>query len=301
MKALEVADYGIIGEGEITMCELADAIENNLDLHTVDGLIFKKVNSYHITKQRREVMDLDSLPFPDYDGFEFGELMSRAPTDVFAFADENFAMLTFSRSCPYNCTFCFHSSGTKYRQRSLDSVFKELDMLTSKYTIKNIAITDELFAAKKEYVNEFCVRIKKYNIGFSVALRVDIVTRELLTMLKDSGCLSIGYGLESADNKILKSMRKNITIEQIENALILTNEVGINMQANFIFGDIAETVETSNNTINWWLAHNEFQINLRFIIVFPGTYLYKYACEKKLSLIRYNLLKTVAHMLMFQN
>lgn len=220
---------------------------------------------------------------------------------VFAFADENFAMLTFSRSCPYNCTFCFHSSGTKYRQRSLDSVFKELDMLTSKYTIKNIAITDELFAAKKEYVNEFCVRIKKYNIGFSVALRVDIVTRELLTMLKDSGCLSIGYGLESADNKILKSMRKNITIEQIENALILTNEVGINMQANFIFGDIAETVETSNNTINWWLAHNEFQINLRFIIVFPGTYLYKYACEKKLSLIRYNLLKTVAHMLMFQN
>lgn len=279
MIALEVADYGVIGEGEETICELSEALENSLDLQTVDGLIYKNENIYHITNQRKEIMDLDSLPFPDYEGFEFGEVITKSPSDIYAFVEGNFAMVSFGRSCPYNCTFCFHSSGTKYRKRSLNSIFKELDILVSIYAIKNIAITDELFAVNKEYVNEFCERIRKYNIGFVVSLRVDIITKELLLMLKDSGCISVGFGLESADNSILKSMRKNITVEQIDEALTLCNEVGLNAQGNFIFGDIEETVDTANNTINWWLAHPQFQIALHFIVVYPGTYLYKYACK----------------------
>lgn len=280
MIALEVADYGVIGEGEITICELAEAFEKGLDLQTVDGLIYKKESIYNITNQRKEIMDLDTLPFPDYEGFEFKEVINKSPSDIYAFVDGNFAMVSFGRSCPYNCTFCFHSSGTKYRKRSLNSVFRELDIIVLKYKIKNIAITDELFAAKKDYVNEFCERIKKYNIGFVVSLRVDIITKEILQMLKNSGCISVGFGLESADNSILKSMHKNITVEQIDNALTLCNEVGLNAQGNFIFGDIEETIETANNTISWWLAHPQFQIALHFIVVYPGTHLYNYACQK---------------------
>ncbi len=282
MEALETAEYGIIGEGEVTICELAMALEKGSAKNQVDGLIFKEHGQWVVTGQRKEIMDLDSLPYPDYEGFEFDQVLTKMPTDIYAFAGSHFATIGFGRSCPYNCTFCFHPSGSKYRQRTLDSIFKELDFLLERYPIKNLAITDELFAYKKEYVYEFCSRIKKYNIGFVVSLRVDIVTKELLQLLKDSGCLSVCFGLESADNRILKSMRKNITVEQIEDTLTLANEVGINSQGNFIFGDLEETFETATNTLNWWEGHPQFQIALHWIVVYPGSYLYKVACERGL-------------------
>ncbi|ADY54930.1 Radical SAM domain protein [Syntrophobotulus glycolicus DSM 8271] len=280
MQALETADYGVIGEGEITMCELAGVLENHTDLTLVDGIVFHNGTEWSITKPRKEIMDLDSLPYPDYEGFEYGEVLSKKPSDIYSFMDSNVLTMTFGRSCPYNCTFCFHPSGSKYRQRSLDSVFTELDYLISNYTINNLAITDELFARNFEYAAEFCKRIKQYNIGWIVSLRVDIVSKELATMLRDSGCLSVNLGLESADNRILKSMRKNITIEQIDNALSILYEVGLNAQGNFIFGDLEETLETASNTIRWWEAHPQYQIHLHWIVVYPGSYLYKVACEK---------------------
>lgn len=280
MQALEIADYGIVGEGEITICELADALENNKEIETVDGLVYKKSSEWILTNPRAEIMDLDSLPFPDYEGFEFGELLKRQSLDLYGFDGGNTATVTFGRSCPFNCTFCFHTSGSKYRQRSLDSIFQELDFLVSKYPLDNLVIADELFAYNKAYVEEFCQRVQKYKFNFCVTLRVDIADKKLLQMLKDSGCLSVGFGLESADNKILKSMRKHITVEQIENALALASEVGLLISGCLIFGDLEETYETAMNTINWRLAHLQYTIAMNWIIVFPGSHLYEVACEK---------------------
>lgn len=282
MKALEIADYGIVGEGEITICELADVLENKQEIETVDGLIYKKSSEWVLTNPRAEIMDLDSIPFPDYEGFEFGELFKRQPFDLYGFEKGNTATVAFGRSCPFNCTFCFHSSGSKYRQRSLNSIFKELDFLIEKYPLENLVINDELFAYKKDYVEEFCQRIKTYRLKFFVTLRVDMVDKKLLQMLKDSGCVGIGFGLESADNRILQSMRKHTTVEQIENALALSAEVGILSVGNFIFGDLEETVETATNTINWWLNHPQYTISMAWIIVFPGSHLYKVACEREI-------------------
>lgn len=282
MQALKTADYGIIGEGEITICELAEALENKRKISTVDGIVYKKKCVWAVTNPRAEIIDLDSMPFPDYEGFEFAKLLTKIPTDIYALSGNrgNVVTVSFGRSCPFNCTFCFHTSGSTYRQRSLDSIFMELDQLLEKYPIDTLAITDELFAYKHDYVEEFCRRIKKYNISFVISLRVDVVTKELLQKLKDNGCLSVSVGLESADNRILKSMRKQITVEQIDRALTLANEVGVNMQGNFIFGDLEETVETAMNTINWWKEHPEFQIALHWIVVYPGSHLYKVACER---------------------
>lgn len=282
MEALETADYGMIGEGEITVCELAEAIEGKRDFHSVDGLIFREGDSWTITNPRAEIMDLDSLPYPDYDGFEFGEMLDKIPVDIYSHGKGRFGCMSFGRSCPFNCTFCFHPSGTKYRKRSLESVFREVDYLIERFGIKNISVTDELFAAKPSDVKNFCTEIKKRNIGFAISLRVDSVNREMLQLLKDHGCIQIGFGLESADNRILKSMNKHITVEQIENALALCNEVGINAQGNFIFGDEAETVETAHNTIQWWKNHPQYTIQCHLIALYPGSILYQHACERGL-------------------
>jgi len=280
MEALEIADYGMIGEGEITICELAEALEGKRDTHTVDGLIFKENESWTITRPRAEIMDLDSLPYPDYEGFEFNELLSKTPTDLFGFGKDRFGFLSLARSCPFNCTFCFHPSGTRYRRRSMKSAFQEIDYLIEHFDIHNVNITDELFLSKMEDVRAFCTEIKKRNIGFSISLRVDKVNREMLELLRDHGCIQIGFGLESADNRILKSMNKRITIEQIDNALALCNEVGIKAQGNFIFGDEAETVETAENTIKWWREHPQYSIRTALIILYPGSVLYQNACKR---------------------
>jgi len=280
MKALEIADYGMIGEGEITICELADAVEGLRDRHQVAGLIFKENDKWVITIQREEITDLDSLPYPDYEGFEYAKVLDKIPTDIYALNKGRFGFVSFGRSCPFNCTFCFHPSGTKYRKRSIDSVFAEIDYLIEHYGIRNIAVTDELFVRRIEDVREFCKRIKERNIGFVISLRVDMVNREMLTLLRDSGCLSIGFGLESADNTVLKSMKKHITVEQIDEALGMCYELGINCMGNFIFGDQAETVETVSNTINWWKAHPQYLIALHLIVLYPGSELYKIAISK---------------------
>lgn len=282
MEALELADYGIIGEGELTICELACELETaERDIQAVKGIIYRdKGNDWVITQLREEIACLDEIPFPDYEGFEFGELLVKTPIDAYAFAEGSAAYVSFGRSCPYRCTFCFHPSGTKYRKRSLSNAFQEVDWLVSHYGIKNIVITDELFARDFSYVEEFCQQIKQRELGFAVSLRVDNIDEALVKILKESGCLSINLGLESADNRVLKSMRKNITIAQIENALNILSKYHINLQGNFIFGDVEESLETARNTLAWWKAHPEYFIKLGFITVYPGSELYHIACKK---------------------
>jgi len=279
MIALEYADFGVISEGEITINELCNSLENSRKFSEIDGIIYKSGNSYMITKPRKEMENIDSIPWPDYKGFEIEKYLGISPPGISGLNRKNTVFMVTSRSCPYNCTFCFHTSGKKYRQRSLDDFFEELDYLVSRYSIEFICMADELFANKIERVKEFCERMRKYNIKWFAQFRVDDITPEILALLKDSGCEIMGFGLESADNRILKSMRKGTTVKQIERALKLVYEAGISFDGAFIFGDIEETWETANNTLKWWRNHSEYKVGLNVITVYPGSYLYKYACE----------------------
>lgn len=279
MSGLVNADFGVIGEGEITNAEVSEAIIGNIEFENVDGIIWRKrvvdssakPDDIIRNKPREEIKDLDSLPWPDYEGFNLDKLMECQP--------KRYITMSTGRACACHCTFCFHTSGQTYRQRSLDSFFEELDYLVEKYQIDNLYITDELFACNKTRLEELCRRIKSYHILWAVQLRVNIVTKEMLQLLKDSGCIIISFGLESADNRVLKSMRKGITVEMIERALSWSYEVGIEAHGSFIFGDIREDQETVQNTLDWWKKHREYNVNLAMIQVYPGTYLYDYACN----------------------
>lgn len=146
-----------------------------------------------------------------------------------------------------------------------------------KYKINFICIADELFSYNNERVIEFCDRIKKYRIGWWAQFRVDSLEPWLIPMLKEAGCQVMSFGLESADNSVLKSMGKHITIEQTDATLKKVHEAGMPFEGAFIFGDTAETYETACNTLNYWQNHPEYRINLNTITVFPGCPLYKNA------------------------
>jgi len=270
MQVLD-ADIGVIGEGERTICQLAQALNSGEKLTRVAGLIFKDgKNGLLRTPPRKEIADIDSIPFPDFDGFNYERWVRSSGGGGAVLSD---------RSCPFHCTFCFHPTGEKYRQRSLDNIFKEIDYQIQHYDVKCIGLTSELFSTTKQRVVNFCNRIKEYKIPWGCCLRVCDVDAHMLQLMKRSGCVNVVLGLESAENSVLKSMRKGITVEQIERALNLTYEAGLMIEGGFIFGDVNETYETALNTLDFWGKHNKkHYLNLSMIYVFPGSKLYEDAC-----------------------
>ena len=283
MQALPEVDYGIIGEGELTVVELMNVLTRHQPVYQVDGLIFPEAGKYTVTPPRKEVMNLDSLPFPDYEGFDYGEYLEENPDT--SDTEKNYSQVSVigGRSCKYNCTFCFHPSGTTYRQRSLNSIFEEIDYLVSHYNISYIALREELFATDNKRVREFCERADQYSFCWSIQLRIDSINASLVEMLKNSRCRYVFIGIESVHDDILRSMRKHVTQRQIEDALSMLAEANINSRSGIIFGDRMETVETALWTYHWYMKNkNRYRMFLDMIIAFPGTELYRDACRKGL-------------------
>jgi radical SAM superfamily enzyme YgiQ (UPF0313 family) len=279
MTALEDADIGCIGEGETTVVNICRALQEKTPLEEVNGLIIKKGDgTFFETPEQSEIADIDQISWPDYDGFELEKSFGRSP-GVSGLNSTRTLFMLGSRSCPYQCSFCFHTVGQKYRQRSLDSFFEELKYNIEKYNIDFLCVADELFSYNNDRVLEFCERIKGYGIKWWAQFRVDSIDGEILPKIKEAGCQTMAFGLESADNTVLKSMGKNITVEQIDHTLKKVYEAGIFFQGVFIFGDEAETYETAENTLNYYLEHREYKIDLNTITVFPGCRLYKNAIK----------------------
>jgi len=279
------ADVGIVGEGEITLFEVVKALEEKRRLSIIPGVIAREDGEYSFDKfiPRPEIDDIDKLPFPDYEGLGIQEYLDNQLCGdehyLYHFDNPRGMPIISSRSCPFNCTFCFHPIGRKYRQRSLDNLFGEIDYLVGKYQINTLSILDELFSLDHNRIKEFCERIKKYNIKWMTQMRVDSVNEKLMKLLKDSGCFQISFGIESASQQVLKSMNKKINIDQISQALEWAYRSGIGIQGNFIFGDRTETIDTARETLRYWLENKKYALNLTYVISYPGSELYKYAVE----------------------
>jgi len=282
MQIIPAADYGVIGEGEITVCELVDAIENGRNVDAINGIIYRKKDGHgneipHMTAKRKELVDLDTLPWPDYEGLRLFDIN---PSHLRA------ATVSTSRSCPFSCTYCVQRSfRSKYRQRSLDSIFAEIDHVATVYDAKYIVISDELFALDRERVLEFCRRIKTYGVRWDVSMRISpLIDASLLSAMWDGGCRRIFYGLESADDRVLRSMKKKITVAEMENVLRITHEAGMPAYGNFIFGDIEESADTLKTTTEW-ITKNKHLLSFCsacLIIIFPGSRLWEVAVERGL-------------------
>lgn len=191
------------------------------------------------------------------------------------------APVVSSRSCPNSCTFCSKSGGKKYRKRSLKNIFAEIDELINLYHVNKLNFNDELFANNTECLFQFCDRIEKYHITYRISLHIGKnLTLELLKKMKQSGCSVIFYGLESADDDVLKSMRKHITLEEIERCLKITKQAGIIAEGNFIFGDPVETKESVYKTISWIKENYTMGLfEVAPIKLYPGSQLYDDALE----------------------
>lgn len=289
MKALKYADIGMIGEGDETIVDLYKAIQDGAMLSDIPGIIYRDGEDFVLTARRRDVPDLNSLSLPDYEGFDFNRYLSTNHVG-FGYKGEPLSPVNIvgSRSCPYRCTFCFHPSGRTYRERNMDSIFHEIDYLLEHYpSINHVAMREELFASRPERIREFCERIVHYNLYWTMQLRVDNVTESVLEYLSAANCFAVFLGTESMDDQVLQSMNKRITSAQTQRVLKLALDKRVPIRTGLIFGDKAETIDSYSRTLDWYennRAYSEIQqrplITVDMLIPFPGTYLYRYACEK---------------------
>jgi len=278
-------DYGVIGEGEETIVQLAECMEGRRRPEEVNGIIYRDAGGALVkTAPAPAIRDLGALAYPDYDLFDLeGFFAHRLPNDTrgTSVVEQPREMcIVASRSCPYRCTFCYHPIGNVYRERSLDDLMAEVVHWKDRYGINMLTILDELFSLKKDRVLEFCRRVAPLDLKWCAQMRVTDLDEETLAAMKDSGCWGISYGFESGSDKVLKSMKKHILAKDIERAVEMTFAAGIQVQGNFIFGDVAETVETVTDTLTMWLRTRKNQIWMFPIEVYPGTPLYLDAVAK---------------------
>lgn len=235
-------------------------------------------------KPTPEIVDINKIPFPDFEGAGIKHWLDRQLCSdehyMYPFDKPRVMPILSSRGCPYGCTFCFSPLGKRYRQRSLDNFFEEVELLKEKYDINILTILDETVGIDKPRLEALCKGLKKAKLKWMTQIRVDAVDADILKMMKSSGCFQLSYGVESASAKVLKSMKKGTTKAQIEKALSLTMKAGIGIQGGLIFGDKAETKDTWLESLNWSEQHKEYTLNLMYVTPFPGSALYKHVFKK---------------------
>lgn len=272
------ADAAVLGEGEITEIELLKALDEGISLQNVKGIVYRDGEKIIKTPPRNVVENLDEIPFPSYEElgieqyFENEKNYDSSALFDYSYTNEPRVLPMFlGRSCPFGCKFCFHTTGRKYRNRSLDNFFQELDMWIEKYNLNGILLMDELFGGSESVILEFCERIKEYHINWVAEIRVELATEKALRAMKESGCTHIQFGLESMSEYVLRDMNKIIRTDQIETALKNAYELNIHVFGNFIFGAEAEDQNSFLTTYNWWNRHRKYQIRLLNIMLYPGS------------------------------
>ena len=289
-------DIACIGEGEITAVELVDALNNKTDLRKVAGIYCKGDKKEIIkNKARKPITDLDSLPLPAYDLFPMDIYVNNPVGAVNRnkWADgktEDSSVpksinINATRGCPYRCIFCYHDfMGAGYRHHSTEYILKEMKFLNKHYGVTYFLWADDESVINRKFVDDFCELMKGEKTGFEFSLsgRVNLVDRDMLSNLKEAGCNMVGYGIESGSPKMLKIMKKNVTVEQAKDAIRLTREVFGDAGGTFVIGLPGETDQTIKETIQFCKDIDLVPEAIFFATAYPGTELYDYAISENL-------------------
>ena len=273
-------DVVCLGEGEVTVSKLMDAIGNKTPLKNVPGIAWFEDGKFQQTSRAHLVHDLDSLPPIPYDLFPMHYYrMLRLPKTK---ATDFVFPLMSARGCSFKCTFCYRMD-PGYRMRLPGPLLDEVEMLQKDYGITYIAFQDDLLMSSVEHTEAVCLEFLKREVPvrWSCNGRLNYCSEELLQLMKDAGCVFINYGIESMDQKVLNNMKKGLRPEMIIRGVEDTLKVGISPGLNFIFGNKGDNKKTIKSTVDFLLKYDDFaqKRTIRPVTPYPGSPLYYDAIE----------------------
>lgn len=261
LRECKYIDFVVRGEGETTMVNLCQSIEKRVKYPKIKGISLRYNDKIISFPNRRKIENLDNLP--------------NLPLHLLKVNLYQSIPISTSRGCPFKCIFCYPMFGNSVRFRTSQKVIDEIEFLVNKYNVNFINFVDDTFTLNKkralEIFDKIIERGLNKKIKWGCTTRVDSVDKELLQKMKDSGCVRISFGVESGNPKILKSIKKGITIEQVYNAFKYCNDVGIETLAFFMLGHPLETEKTIKETISLAKKIKPTHVEFGIMTPLPGT------------------------------
>jgi len=278
------ADFVVIGEGEITIVNLLNALEGKVSIRDVKGIAYLEDNKLVQTERQPLIQDVDSIPFPAWDLFPMDYYFLFRIGNI-SKPSERVAQLLSGRGCPFHCNFCYRMDEGS-RVRSPENIIEEISFLQKTYHINSVLFQDELLMTTKARTEAVCEAFIKANLGIRWGCngRLNFATPSLMRLMKQAGCVFINYGIEAVDDDALRNMNKALTVKQITKGIEATLAEGIHPGFNIIFGNIGETKEVLQKDVEFLLKYDEQgqMRTIRPVTPYPGSPLYYYALKNGL-------------------
>ena len=268
------ADIILLGEGELSLLETLNTLEEKESLKDVKGIVFKEDKRIINTGRRPVLRELDDLPQPAWDLVDVDTYRSnwtqRAP----------FALnIATTRGCPYKCNWCAKPIyGNRYNSRSPIRVVDEIKHLKETFGVTNFWMCDDIFGLKPNWVQEFDEELKKnqLDISYKIQSRADLLLKENnINALASSGLKEVWIGAESGSQKILDAMDKGTTIQQIEESTILLQLKGVRVAFFIQYGYLGETKKDIEDTLALIKRLKPDDIGISVSYPLPGTKFYE--------------------------
>ncbi|MDZ7859195.1 MAG: radical SAM protein [Candidatus Krumholzibacteriota bacterium] len=260
----EFVDHVVQGEGEKA---LEDILSGRAESRIIRG---------------ERITDLDSLPSQPWDIF------TKLPYDYQCKWIDEAPVFTIntSRGCPFNCTFCSVSSvwGKRYSFLSADRIISEIEYLIENHNAKGIYFREDHFTLNTNRTREFCEKliVKNIDISWACETRVDVLSEELIELMSRAGCRAFYLGVESGSQNVLDKLRKDITLEQIENVSIWSNRYSVRTYWSLIVGTPHDTFKDYIATKRLIKKLKPYSHAFNVYVGIPGSSLYKYISRNNL-------------------
>jgi anaerobic magnesium-protoporphyrin IX monomethyl ester cyclase len=278
LKQCPDIDLVVVGEGEHTFLDLVNTIDKQGSLDEVHGICFRNNETIHTTQPREFIENLDSLPFP---AFDLVAPLSKYPGPYPVGARPSIHIMA-SRGCPFGCQFCSNPIwGNKVRFHSPEYILKEIEWLQETFHVHEIFFQDDTFNLNRQWLEKICSGIisgglnKKCVFKAPFRANANLVSQDLLQLLKNAGFWMIFYGVESGDPTVLRSIHKNLTLDEIKRAFYLTKKAGIRTYASFMVGNLNDTPSSIKTSLEFAKKIDPDYFGFAVTMPYPGSRLFE--------------------------
>jgi radical SAM superfamily enzyme YgiQ (UPF0313 family) len=267
-------DFAVVGEGEETLVELCDALDERRTPGDVRSLVWRDGDRVALNPSRGFLLHLDGLASPIdaldlFDPAWYGARQTVAPAGLLA-----------SRGCPAACTFCSNNvTGRRFRYRSARAIAEEVAALRARTRFDAFSFFDDSFAVGRRRMLELCAELSRLQprVQWTCTAHPAHLDPDILEAMQRAGCRGVDIGMESADPEMLLRIGKGVTVERVLDVLRWARDLGLHCMLNLMFGWPDETLDELRATLDFIdrAAPLAAAFNARGVLVpYPGTRIY---------------------------